>query len=76
MKKSTLLSRTYRSGSNNDKLCRTYLDGGDYVGAAAAAAGKLHLGLAELSRLSGCFRAASNPKAEQTKINLEAVMMC
>ena len=27
------------------RLARTYLDGGDYVGAAAAAAGKLYLGL-------------------------------
>ena len=32
--------------------CRTYLDGGDYVGAAAEAAGKLHLGYAGFSRLS------------------------
>ena len=40
---------------SQQKLSRTYLDGGDYVGAAAAAAGKLHLGLAELSRLSWCF---------------------
>ena len=34
----------FRSGSNNRNDFRTYLDGGDYVGAAAAAAGKLCLG--------------------------------
>ena len=55
MKKSTLLSRTYRSGSNNEKLSRTYLDGGDYVGAAAAAAGKLHLGLAAVEQAFWMF---------------------